>query len=184
MQNNKTNPIVIVLLVIAVVLLVYIAFDKKEIADNTFSTNQRQNSDIKETDQQQVSKSDNSNVKSAYGITITVPDGFIFDSSLNDFNTKLVTVGSSVNNHMAVSFVVYPSLIQYNEDTQIGNDIILSNANYRIGGTTGKFYTSKDGLESYVFVPSKLMVVSISPASFVGVSQTVIDEMVNSIKFN
>ncbi len=129
----------------------------------------------------------NFQTKTAFGISVTAPKTLTISSGVGDYGVfqGISNIKISNGNHIVVDINKYPSQVRFNEDIPQGqySDWILLNNNYPIGGTTGIDYKRKDTGGFLIVVPSKLTLIFIEPISFSGVSQAVLDKIMDSVIF-
>lgn len=125
--------------------------------------------------------------KTNYGISISVPNGMNYSANVGDYGVfaglKMIKVTNG--NNIVIDITKEPNQVRFNEDAiRNVNEWILVDSNYSIGGVVGKYYRSKSGILDNgvsIVIPSKLIIISVSPSSFAGISQSELDKIISSI---
>lgn len=101
-------------------------------------------------------------------------------------NNSYKSNSASISSYQVVSMYKFSNQVLFNEGVPqdlLYSDFTLINSKYSISGTTGSYYNQNlsNGGGSMIVIPSKLIIISIDPASYIGISQTTLDSIVASI---
>jgi hypothetical protein len=129
------------------------------------------------------------------GMSVTVPNQPNYKCNTEVarvYGNTAVAVGvgywsnlSSINGKEVISIYKFANQAVFNENSN-NIDYTLVNSSYPISGTTGLYYEGNANIGSdnkRIVVPSQWIIISIDPASYIGISQTILDSITNSISF-
>lgn len=207
MQNNsKINTILPVIVIILLLVGIVMLASKKESGTNEQNTDN--NSQIAPSGQtNSVNNQNNSvtdvgtpppadyrpsavptgwSIASANGMSVSVPEGYSHNTQVpGALSGSGVALNIMYGNNIVANILKFDSQKMFSDSAPHGtNDYTLINSNYQISGISGQYYqrSSQSGGGNLIVVPSKLVIIGISPASFVGISQATLDQIVSSIK--
>lgn len=96
---------------------------------------------------------------------------------------------TSIESKEIISIYKFSNKAMFDESIPQGqySDYILVNKNYKIDGTISNYYNSKRSImnvgENLIVIPSKLIIILIAPASYTGITQKTLDQILSSFKF-
>ncbi len=202
MQNNsKINTALLSIIIVLLLVGIYLMVTKKETPNELGQVtpgpqlNTTDNTQNTQNNTPPVTPPENNNpvvpagwsMVSENGMSATIPAGYSHNTEFAraaGFNAVTLNIGSG--NKLVVSIYKWNNQVLFNESVPQGvsSDYTLINNNYQISGLTGKYYqrSTAIGGGNLIVVPSKLVVIDIQPASFIGVPQAIIDQIVASIK--
>lgn len=131
-------------------------------------------------------------VISKNGITVAIPkNGFTYNTDVaRAAGNGAFALNVGYNKKAVVSIYKWSNQVLFEEVTPVMNDYsehVLFDTNFKIDNLTAIYYKAKDpqiGGEDIIVVPSKLTTIQVSNASWIGITQSMLDQIISSIKFN
>jgi hypothetical protein len=207
----KKNTIIVVLIILLVILLGFVliknVFQKKpeDLQQNIFPSVEQTQNEQNVTDNSnnnlpnnnQVSSGQNitnqnlSKAESAFGVSVVVPEGFDF-SIIDGYGASSLIKGIhlSKGKDVIVAINKFPNQALFNESVPGADYGLPINNNYSVGGENAVYYDG-DLMEDIIAVPSKFVIIRVSPIPYEGFlqsgreefSQSDIDQILTSISF-
>ena len=120
------------------------------------------------------------------GITVTIPkEGFTYDTIVaHAAGTSAVALNVGYNNKIVVSIYKWNNQSLFTESIPNGANYQAVDMNYSINNMPAQYYKFSEGGESFIVVPSKLTIIQVSNVSYIGITQSVLDQIITSIKIN
>lgn len=202
-KNSKLNTILLVILIIIALVCVWKLISQKNGHEGMVRTevgwvtvppapiDQTQATDATAQSEYQPSTTtgaaSTTKTFSANGMSVQVPieGGYIYDTqTASVVGNSAVALNVGLGSKSVLSIYKYTSVQSFNEAATM-SEMVLVNSNYPISGTTGMYYEGQDGYQgsTRIVVPSKMTTIDISPASFIGIPQSTLSQIIASITF-
>lgn len=128
-------------------------------------------------------------VISVNGMGVSIPEGFTYDTQVARVaGDSAVALNIGYNNKMVISIYKWNNNALYLEEVPKNGDFASIDSNYTVGGVLGVLYKAKEQdaglapLGDIVAIPSKNIIMQIEKASWIGIPEETLTQIVASVK--